>query len=97
VLVGYTDKWITHVYGILLPGLRRQPTMPLQAAIRHRGTLSIPATGHDLGLLILADPSTCWTTGWSSHALQERVVFLYGWQLVMCLSLCGAGAAPLNM
>ena len=24
------------------------------------------------------------------------MVFLYGWQIVMCLSLCGAGAAPSN-
>ena len=43
--------------------------------------------------------------GRSQHLLDDRMVqpcsagargFLYGWQLVMCLSLCGAGAAPLN-
>jgi hypothetical protein len=90
VLVSYTDKWILHVYGILLAGLRLQRTMPLQAAIRHRGTVSIPATGHDLDPLILADPSSCWTYRRSRQKLQERAVFLYGWQAVMCLLLCGA-------
>jgi hypothetical protein len=62
-LMGYTDKWILHMHGILLPGLGRQRTMPLQVAVRHGNTLSIPATGRDLDPLILADPSHCWTTG----------------------------------
>lgn len=63
VVRGYTDKWILRVYGILLPGLRRQRTMPLPVTIRHCGTLCIPATGHDLDPLILADRSGGRTTG----------------------------------
>jgi hypothetical protein len=38
-------------------------TMPLQVVIRHCGTVCIPATGHDLDPLILADPTSCRTTG----------------------------------
>ena len=67
-------------------------TMPLQAAIRHPGTLSIPATGHDLDLLILADPSCCWTTDGPDKTCRSEWLCTAG----RCLSLYGAGAAPLD-
>jgi hypothetical protein len=69
--------------------------MHLQSGSRRCGTLSIPATGHDLDRLILADPTSCRTAGGSSQATQ-RGPALRGCQLVMCRSLCGADAAPLS-